>query len=74
MESGLSLFVLAPLVAEYLLGDFPLTWLPLLVVLAPLVVLTMVTRGFFFFPWPLLWIFFFFFGRRGRPGWRPPRW
>jgi hypothetical protein len=25
------------------------------------------------FPWPLLWIFFFF-GRRGRAGWRPPRW
>ncbi len=48
-------------------------WLvPLLVVLVALVVLTMVTRGFFF-PWPLLWIFFAF-GRRGRSGWRPPRW
>ena len=49
-------------------------WLvPLLVVVAALVVLAVVTRGYFFFPWPLLWIFFFF-GRRGRAGWRPPRW
>jgi ABC-2 type transport system ATP-binding protein len=32
----LALFILAPLVAEYLLGDFPLTYLPLLLVLAPL--------------------------------------
>jgi hypothetical protein len=49
-------------------------WLvPLLVVAAALVVLAVVTRGFYFFPWPLLWIFFAF-GRRGRPGWRPPRW
>jgi DUF1707 SHOCT-like domain len=48
-------------------------WLvPLLVVVAALVVLAVVTRGFFF-PWPLLWIFFVF-GRRGRAGWRPPRW
>jgi hypothetical protein len=45
---------------------------PLLVVMAALVVLAVVTRGFFF-PWPLLWIFFAF-GRRGRAGWRPPRW
>jgi hypothetical protein len=30
--------------------------------------------GFWFFPWPLLWIFFFAFGRRGRASWRPPRW
>jgi hypothetical protein len=50
-------------------------WLvPLLVVVAAVVVLGMVTRGLFFFPWPLLWIFFFAFGRRGRAGWRPPRW
>jgi hypothetical protein len=49
-------------------------WLvPLLVVVAALVVLAVVTRGYFFFPWPLLWIFFLF-GRRGRAGWRPPRW
>ena len=48
-------------------------WLvPLLVVMAALVVLAVVTRGFFF-PWPLLWIFFAF-GRRGRAGCRPPRW
>jgi DUF1707 SHOCT-like domain len=48
-------------------------WLvPLLVVVAALIVLTVVARGFFF-PWPLLWIFFLF-GRRGRAGWRPPRW
>jgi hypothetical protein len=52
-----------------------LAWLlPLVVVLAALVVLAVVTRGVWFFPWPLLWIFFFFFGRRGRAGWRPPRW
>jgi hypothetical protein len=51
-----------------------LAWLlPLVVVLAALVVLAVVTRGAWFFPWPLLWIFFFF-GRRGRAGWRPPRW
>jgi hypothetical protein len=49
-------------------------WLvPLLVVVAALVVLAVVTRGFYFFPWPLLWIFLVF-GRRGRAGWRPPRW
>jgi len=52
-----------------------LAWLlPLVVVLAALVVLAVVTRGVWFFPWPLLWIFFFAFGRRGRAGWRPPRW
>jgi hypothetical protein len=49
-------------------------WLvPLLVVVAALVLLAVVTRGFYFFPWPLLWIFLAF-GRRGRAGWRPPRW
>ena len=48
--------------------------LPLAVVVVGLLVLAVVTtRGFFFFPWPLLWVFFFF-GRRGRAGWRPPRW
>jgi hypothetical protein len=40
---------------------------------AALLVLAVVTRGIYFFPWPLLWIFFAF-GRRGRSGWRPPRW
>jgi hypothetical protein len=44
--------------------------LPLLVVVAALIALAVVSRGFFF-PWPLLWIFFAF-GRRAR--WRPPRW
>jgi Domain of unknown function (DUF1707) len=49
-------------------------WLvPLLLVVAALVLLAVVTRGFYFFPWPLLWIFLVF-GRRGRAGWRPPRW
>jgi hypothetical protein len=49
-------------------------WLvPLLVVVAGLLTLAVLTRGGFFFPWPLLWIFFLF-ARRGRPGWRPPRW
>jgi hypothetical protein len=51
-----------------------LAWLlPLVVIVAALLVLAVVARGFFFFPWPLLWIFFAF-GRRGRSGWRPPRW
>jgi hypothetical protein len=51
-----------------------LAWLlPLAVVVAAVVVLALLTRGYFFFPWPLLWIFFFV-GRRGRAGWRPPRW
>jgi hypothetical protein len=49
------------------------TWLvPLLVVAGVLVVLAVVTRGYFFL-WPLLWILFAF-GRRGRAGWGPPRW
>jgi hypothetical protein len=49
-------------------------WLvPLLVVVAGLLTLAVLTRGVYFFPWPLLWILFFF-GRRGRAGWRPPRW
>jgi Domain of unknown function (DUF1707) len=49
-------------------------WLiPLVVVVAGLLLLAVLTRGFFFFPWPLLWIFLFA-ARRGRPGWRPPRW
>ena len=51
-----------------------LAWLlPLVVIVTALLVLAVVTRGSFFFPWPLLWIFFVF-GRRGRSGWRPPRW
>jgi len=49
-------------------------WLvPLLVVVAGLLTLAVLTRGLFFFPWPLLWVFFIF-ARRGRAGWRPPRW
>jgi hypothetical protein len=51
-----------------------LAWLlPLVVIVTALLVLAVVARGFYFFPWPLLWIFFAF-GRRGRSGWRPPRW
>ena len=50
-------------------------WLvPLVMVVTGVIVLAVLTRGFWFFPWPLLWIFFFAFGRRGRAGWRPPRW
>jgi hypothetical protein len=50
-------------------------WLvPLVVVITGVILLAVLTRGFWFFPWPLLWIFFFAFGRRGRAGWRPPRW
>jgi DUF1707 SHOCT-like domain len=49
-------------------------WLiPLVVVVAGLLLLAVLTSRGFFFPWPLLWIFFFA-ARRGRPGWRPPRW
>jgi hypothetical protein len=33
---AIALFFLAPLVAEFLLGDFPLTYLPLLLVFAPM--------------------------------------
>ena len=50
-------------------------WLvPLVVIVTGVMLLAVLTRGFWFFPWPLLWIFFFAFGRRGRAGWRPPRW
>jgi Domain of unknown function (DUF1707) len=50
-------------------------WLvPLVIVITGVILLAVLTRGLWFFPWPLLWIFFFAFGRRGRPGWRPPRW
>ena len=49
-------------------------WLvPLVMVITGVILLAVLTRGFWFFPWPLLWIFFAF-GRRGRAGWRPPRW
>jgi len=34
--AAVTLFFLAPIVAEFLLGDFPATWLPLIVVLAPM--------------------------------------
>jgi hypothetical protein len=34
--AAVTLFFVAPLVAEYLLGDFPFTWLPLLIMLAPM--------------------------------------
>ena len=34
--AAVTLFFLAPIVAEFLLGDFPATWLPLIIVLAPM--------------------------------------
>jgi hypothetical protein len=34
--AAVTLFFLAPLVAEFLLGDFPATWLALIIVLAPM--------------------------------------
>ena len=51
-------------------------WLvPLVIVVTGVLVLAVLTRGVWLFPWPLLWIFFFAFGGRRRgPGWRPPRW
>ena len=50
-------------------------WLvPLAVIVTGVLLLAVLTRGLWFFPWPLLWVFFFAFGRRGRAGWRPPRW
>jgi hypothetical protein len=49
-------------------------WLvPLVVIVTGVLLLAVLTRGFWFFPWPLLWIFFFAFGRRRAGGW-PPRW
>jgi len=36
IPAALTLFFAAPLIAEYLLGDFPVTWLPLLLLLAPM--------------------------------------
>ena len=49
-------------------------WLvPLVMVITGVLVLAVLTRGLWFFPWPLLWIFFAF-GRRRGAGWRPPRW
>lgn len=36
IPAALTLIFVAPLVAEYLLGDFPVTWLPLLLLLAPM--------------------------------------
>ena len=49
-------------------------WLvPLVIVITGVLLLAILTRGYLF-PWPLLWIFFFAFGRRGRAGWRPPHW
>ncbi len=34
--AAITLFFIAPIVAEFLLGDFPVTWLPLLIILAPM--------------------------------------
>jgi hypothetical protein len=34
--AAVTLFFLAPIVAEFLLGDFPATWLPLIIVIAPM--------------------------------------
>jgi hypothetical protein len=34
--AALTVFFVAPLVAEFLLGDFPVTWLPVLIILAPM--------------------------------------
>ena len=49
-------------------------WLvPLVVIVTGVMLLAVLSRGFWFFPWPLLWIFFAF-GRQGGAGWRPPRW
>jgi hypothetical protein len=36
IAAAVTLFFLAPIVAEFLLGDFPATWLPLLIILAPM--------------------------------------
>jgi Domain of unknown function (DUF1707) len=50
-------------------------WLvPLVILVTGVLLVAVLTRGMWFFPWPLLWIFFLVFGRRGRAGWRPPRW
>ncbi len=44
---------------------------PLVLLVVVVVVLAVATRGFFF-PWPLLWVWFAFGRRHRRPGWRPP--
>jgi len=36
IPAAVTLFFLAPIVAEFLLGDFPATWLPLLIIIAPM--------------------------------------
>src|SRR3984957_14476066 len=36
IPAAITLFFLAPIVAEFLLGDFPATWLPLLIIIAPM--------------------------------------
>jgi hypothetical protein len=36
IAAAVTLFFLTPLVAEFLLGDFPATWLPLIIILAPM--------------------------------------
>lgn len=36
IAAAVTLFFLAPIVAEFLLGDFPATWLPLIIILAPM--------------------------------------
>src|ERR1700722_19725235 len=36
ISAAVTLFFLAPIVAEFLLGDFPATWLPLLIILSPM--------------------------------------
>jgi hypothetical protein len=36
IPAAITLFFLTPIVAEFLLGDFPATWLPLLIVIAPM--------------------------------------
>jgi hypothetical protein len=59
-----------PATARRAVAPMALRLLPLVLVVVAVVVLAVVTRGFFF-PWPLLWVWFVF-GRRHRHAGRPP--
>jgi Domain of unknown function (DUF1707) len=49
-----------------------LVYAALLAAVVAMIVIGVATRGFFF-PWPLLWIWFVFGHRRSRAGWPPHR-
>jgi hypothetical protein len=60
-----------PAVPRRSFAPVALRLLPLVLVVVAVVVLALVTRGFFF-PWPLLWVWFALGRRHRRSGWRAP--